>query len=208
QELLRSLGVRRRDRGGEGDVGRVELAVEHAADQREREAPPAQLPDALQPLEVLGAVPRDPSLADRRSEQSALLIEANRVDRGLGPPGEVLDAETVGRHESDSRSVCSQNRYRGGGRGSGAYVLRQTGRRFSANAVAPSTASPLSNTGIISSRVRVQPSASLNSAASRTRRRELRTAIGEFSPIRFARSVASSTTRSAGTTRLTRPSWS
>ena len=43
-------------------------------------------------------------------------------------------------------------------------MLRQTGGRFSAKAVAPSIASPLSKTGIISSIVRAQPSASVSSA--------------------------------------------
>ena len=91
EELLGGLGVGSEDGGGEGRVGGIEIAVEDAADQREGEAPAAQLPDPRQALEVLGAVPADPPRPLRRREQAALLVEADRVDREVGAPGQLLD---------------------------------------------------------------------------------------------------------------------
>ena len=93
EELLACAGVggRGRHRGRERHVGRVDLAREQTLDQREREALPLQLADPGQPFEVLGAVPGDPALARGRRQQAPLLVEADRVDRHVGPPGQVLD---------------------------------------------------------------------------------------------------------------------
>ncbi len=102
EELLRGLRVGARDRGGERRVGRIEIAGEDTADEREREALSAQLPHPEQPIEVLGPVPGDPSGALGRRQEAALLVEADRVDGKVGPPGQVLHPPALarlGRHE-------------------------------------------------------------------------------------------------------------
>ena len=123
-----------------------------------------------------------------RRQQPPLLVEANRVDRHLGPPGQVLDTPPL--HGSDCRSNHSHNLPRRSEsshiamsrvappwrwadhdircRRNPAQVLFQTGWRFSAKAVAPSIASPLAKASLASSFVRCQPAASSSSAASRT----------------------------------------
>ena len=58
-----------------------------AADHREREALALEVTDAGEPLDVVGAVPGDAALAAGRRQQPALLVEADRVDRHLGPAG-------------------------------------------------------------------------------------------------------------------------
>ena len=55
----------------------------------------AELPDALQPFEMLGPVPSDAAFTGGRREQAALLVEADRVDRDVGPAGQLLDPQSV-----------------------------------------------------------------------------------------------------------------
>ena len=103
-----------------------------------------ELADAGQALEVLGPVPGDPALALGRRQQLALLVEADRVDRHVGPLGQLLDPQPV--HAADSRSDHSHGPDRAGPARAAPGAVRslfQTGLRFSAKAVAPSTASPL-----------------------------------------------------------------
>ena len=57
----------------------------------------------LQPLDVLGAVPGDAALAAGRREQLALLVEADGVDRDVGPAGELLDPDGAGDPRSHER---------------------------------------------------------------------------------------------------------
>jgi hypothetical protein len=89
--MLRSC--RRRERR----VGRIEIAFEHAADQRECQALPAQFSDAREALNVLRPVPSNAALAFGRGEQPPLLVEADRVDRDVGPAGNVFDPEALWR---------------------------------------------------------------------------------------------------------------
>ena len=80
----------------------VEVAVEHAADEREREPLGAEFADASETVAMLGPVPGDPALAVGRGEQPALLVEADRVDRGVGAAGQFFDPpplRLVRRHE-------------------------------------------------------------------------------------------------------------
>jgi hypothetical protein len=112
QELFGRVGIGSFDCGRERRVGGVELAVDHARDECEREAARPQFPDAREPFEMLGAVPGDPAVALGRGQEPALLVEANRVDRDVGLAGEILDAPPGVRHECDSRSDRSQNQNR------------------------------------------------------------------------------------------------
>ena len=81
------------DRGGERRVRRVELAVEQAADQCERQPSVLEVADPGQPFLVLGPVPGDAPLPPGRREQPALLVEADRVDRDARRPGQIGDPE-------------------------------------------------------------------------------------------------------------------
>jgi hypothetical protein len=90
-------------RGCERHVGGVELAGQEPADHREREALTLQLLDALQPLEVVAAVPGDAPGAAGRRQQLALLVEADRVDGQVGASGELLDPDLGVAHGGRSR---------------------------------------------------------------------------------------------------------
>ena len=111
-----SVGVavlRAGDRGGERLVGGVELAGEQAADDREREALALEVLDAAEPVDVLVAVPGDAPLAAGRREQLALLVEADGVDRHVGAPGELLDADPPSpgsRGLASARSMSADSR--------------------------------------------------------------------------------------------------
>ncbi len=96
REQLGVAGLRAGDRGGERSVGGVELAGEEAADHREREPLALELLDALEALDVVGAVPGDATLAAGRWQQLALLVEADGVDRHVGPAGQFLDPDVGG----------------------------------------------------------------------------------------------------------------
>ena len=89
------VGHRDRDRGGEGGVGGVELAVEQPADDREGEALALEVADAGQPVEVLGPVPGDAAGAGGRGQEPALLVEADGVDGHVGPAGQLLDTQRL-----------------------------------------------------------------------------------------------------------------
>ena len=92
-EQLGVAGLRAGDRGGERDVGGVELTGEEPADHRQREALPLEVLDGLQPVDVVGAVPGDAPGPTGRREQLALLVEADGVDGDLGPAGQLLDPD-------------------------------------------------------------------------------------------------------------------
>ena len=68
-------------------------------------------------LEVVGAVPGDAALAAGWWQQLTLLVEADRVDRHVGPARQLLDSDvgvlTAGAASAipmsaDSRSSCSR----------------------------------------------------------------------------------------------------
>ena len=140
------------DGRGETGIGRVELAVEEAADQVEREPPRLEVADAGEALEVRGPVPGDAPLPAGRREETPLLVEADRVDRDALGAGEILDAQLgslawllacipgalVG--HAPILGVITPT-ITGGAPGPYASSF-QTGGRFSAKAVEPSMASP------------------------------------------------------------------
>ena len=96
QELLLAalaalaLGVR--DRRGQVGVAAIQLAGEHAADHRERQAAFLHRADPPKELGVVGAVQRHPALAARRRQQALRPVEAHGVDRDVAFGGELLDA--------------------------------------------------------------------------------------------------------------------
>ncbi len=165
EQCLRDAGARRElgerhelvagrvgDGRGEACIGRVELAVEEAADQVEREPPCLEVADPGEPVEVRGPVPRDASLPAGRREQTPLLVEADRVDRDALGAGEILDAQLglLAWRRLDSRGALLGHApilgvitptITGGARWSYPSSF-QTGGRFSAKAVEPSMASP------------------------------------------------------------------
>ncbi len=108
KEFFRGFGDG--DRGGERRVGCVEVAAQHPADEREGQAFRLEVADPGQPFEMVRPVPGDPALTRGRIEQSSLLVEADRVDRHVGPLGEVFDPESI--HGVDCRSDHSHGCYR------------------------------------------------------------------------------------------------
>ena len=105
-EQLGVAGLRAGHRGGERDVGGVELTGEQPADHRQREALALEVLDALQPLDVVGAVPGDAPRPAGRREQLALLVEADGVDRDVGAPGQLLDPDLADGVGSAWRRSC------------------------------------------------------------------------------------------------------
>ena len=146
-------------------------------------------------------------------QQPALLVEADRVDRDVGPPGQLLDPKRV-THRAVILGVITPTcpigaAAQANGVAPGRPVSSsRPGLRFSAKAVAPSTASPVCE-DVAAQLVGALPGLGLGQldGASRRAAARARTAMGEFSPMRSA-----SATRlvdapdRAGTTRLTRPS--
>ena len=82
------LGAHRRH---QGFVGRVQLAVEEAADHRQAVAPALQPPDLGQALEVAVVIEGHPPRAGGRGEEVAGLVVAHRVDGDVGTSGQLLD---------------------------------------------------------------------------------------------------------------------
>ncbi len=91
EKLFGHFGIGGRDCRCQRRVERIDLAVEDAPDQREREAARAEVTDTNEAFQVLRPVEGDAPLAGRRGEEPALLVEADRVDGDLGPAGKVLD---------------------------------------------------------------------------------------------------------------------
>src|SRR5438552_8595435 len=93
-QLVQGQGLRRawpRDGSDERLVRRLELPLEEAPDDGEREAAALELANAAQPLEVALGVPGDAALAARGVEQALALVEADRVDGHPGGPGQLFD---------------------------------------------------------------------------------------------------------------------
>ena len=92
--------TRRHDGGGERFVGGTEFAADEAADHGEAQTPITEFTDAFEPSHMVGAVPRDATVAARRFEQPTLLVEADRVDGRARDLGQFLDAVLRVAHEA------------------------------------------------------------------------------------------------------------
>ena len=68
------------------------LGVEQRPDRGQREAAFLELPDPLEPAQVLVAVELGAARPLRRGEQALPLVVADGVDGDLGPVGQVVDA--------------------------------------------------------------------------------------------------------------------
>jgi hypothetical protein len=77
-------------RGRQVLVGGVEVAVQETADDGQGEAPPLELLDPGQPVEVLGGVEGQAPVTLGRGEQALLLVVAHGVDGDIGRLGQVL----------------------------------------------------------------------------------------------------------------------
>ena len=91
EELLGVFRVGREHSLREGLVGGVELTAHEPPDEREGQAPAAEVADAGEAVEVLGPVEAEAPLPAGRREQPALLVEADRVDRHVGLLRQLLD---------------------------------------------------------------------------------------------------------------------